>query len=74
MQIPILTGWDPKDASECTGEMKLVVVSHRTSDFCHGNPSILQKLGGFGQAVLDEKLLGGLAKGLFEQSAKIAAV
>lgn len=59
MQIPILTRWDPKDASECTGEMKLVVVSHRTSDFCHGNPSILQKLGGFGQAVLDEKLLGG---------------
>ena len=26
MQIPILTGWDPKDAFECTGEMKLVVL------------------------------------------------
>lgn len=62
MQIPIRTGWDPKDAFECTGEMKLVVVSHRTSDFRNGNPAALQKFGRFDQAILDEKLLWGLTK------------
>ena len=66
MQIPILAGGDAKDAFECTGEMKLVVVSHRTADFRHGNPSASQKLGCFDQAVLDQKLLGRLTKGLFK--------
>ena len=53
MQIPILAGGDAKDAFECTGEMKLVVVSHRSPDLRHGNLSVLQKIGCFGQAVLN---------------------
>lgn len=66
MTIPILAGGNTKGAFEGTGKMKLVVVSHRTADFRHGNPAASQKLGCFDQAVLDQKLLGRLTKGLFK--------
>ena len=42
MPVPILAGRNPKDAFEGAGEMKLVVVSHRTADLRHGNLRVLQ--------------------------------
>ena len=54
--------------------MKLVIISHQMSNLHDGHAGGTQKLTGFVDPILDQKVLGAFLRSFFKDLAEIAAV